>query len=97
MACCNSHAGQAKQSISNSESVLGMKYHARLHCPLSEMHQCINISEQLRGSPDERLPKLVDKINIINDIDADVLMEIMDVDKIDFLEKICLTPELDTR
>jgi hypothetical protein len=39
----------------------------------------------------------VDKINIINDIDADVLMEIMDVDEIDFLEKNCLTPELDTQ
>ncbi len=28
MACCNSHAGQLRQSISNYEAVFGLNYHS---------------------------------------------------------------------
>ena len=48
-----------------------MKYHTSLHCPLSEMRKCHNISERLRISPDERLQKLVDEMDIVDGIDDD--------------------------
>jgi hypothetical protein len=80
MACCNSHAGQARQSISNYKAVFGMKYHAGLRCPLSEMHQSQNISEWLRISPDERLAKLVEEMDIVDGITDEVLANVTNVD-----------------
>jgi hypothetical protein len=71
MACCNSHAGQARQSISNYEAVFGLKYHTGIRCPLSDMRECKNISERLR-SPDERLQTLVDEMDIVDGIDENV-------------------------
>jgi hypothetical protein len=80
MACCNSHAGQARQSISNYKAVFGMKYHAGLRCPLSEMRQCQNISERLRISPDERLAKVVEEMDIVDGITDKVLANVTNVD-----------------
>ena len=65
MACCNSHAGRARQSVSNYEAVFGMKYHTGIKCSLKEMRECRNISERLRISPDERLAKLVEEMDIV--------------------------------
>ena len=72
MACCNSHAGRARKSVSNYEAVFGLKYHTGIRCTLSDMRQCKNISERLRISPDERLQKLVDEMDIVDRIDDDV-------------------------
>ena len=69
MACCNSHAGRARQSVSNYEAVFGMKYHTGIKCSLNEMRACRNISERLRISPDERLAKLVEEMDIVDGLD----------------------------
>ncbi len=57
-----------------------MKYHAGLRCPLSEMRQCQNISERLRISPDERLAKLVEEMDIVDGITDEVLANVTNVD-----------------
>jgi hypothetical protein len=80
MACCNSHAGQARQSILNYKAVFGMKYHAGLRRLLSEMRQCQNISERLCISPDERLAKLVEEMDIVDGITDEVLANVTNVD-----------------
>ena len=73
MACCNSHAGRARQSVSNYEAVVGMKYHTGIKCSLKEMRQCRNISERLRLSPDDRLAKLVEDMDIVDGLEDDVV------------------------
>jgi len=75
MACCNSNAGRARQSISNYESVFGLRYHTGLRCSLDEMRQCRNISERLRISPDDRLQKLVAEMDIIDGINDEMLAQ----------------------
>ena len=57
-----------------------MKYHAGLRCPLSEMCQCQNISEWLRISPDERLAKVVEEMDIVDGITDKVLANVTNVD-----------------
>ena len=71
MACCNSHAGRARQSISNYEAVFGMKFHTGIRCPLSEMQKCRNISERLHISLDDRLAKLVEEMDIVDGLADD--------------------------
>ncbi len=72
MACCNSHAGRARQSISNYEAIFGLKYHTGIRCPFSDMRECKNISERLCISPDERLQTIVDDMDIVDGIDENV-------------------------
>ena len=58
MTVCNSHTGTRSLNTSSYQAVFGQRFHPVLRCTVSEMRECVSLSQCLRLSPDERLEKL---------------------------------------
>ncbi len=66
MTVCNSHTGTRSLNTSSYQAVFGQRFHPVLRCTVSEMRECVSISQRLRLSPDERLEKYVKEHDIVD-------------------------------
>jgi len=82
MSMINSNEGRRKNSIAPYTVVFGQSYYPTIKCSIDLMRQCVNISDRLRISSDERLQKYVSDQGIV-DVAYDSDDEFIDEESLD--------------